>query len=545
MEERKQAYLKMLDEAVKVERAYSAKNKERMDAEKYNVTPVAPPERTVEEEQNDLTFQKQRAMDNARTLVKSEVAGEFVSGLGDEDILLFNRYIEDFGKEVKRFKSVDTLFLRALWSRYVEKMGKTYGIDMPLEMSDIERREAKEAEPPSTDSYADFATKMRELNPTMTDRQIRMMYANEFQGKDRAEARAKDLLSRVGEAEARYRNDWDIMEEAVVRIPEEKDKIRFPHENAIRMNQERVELISRDVGHYQSHLAKLLEEREDLLARDAKLRARTDLSAKKKKMKVAEMKALLVDNDIDIDRVRTEIASLKRDRGTLAKDSVAERRARDLALRPLEEREAKLRREPAMRRGVDPREELSTYFPFGLEETRGGPRDEPDQDYRDPRMGFSGYGIRAIPQGPTLVPFGKYLIHRPSLQKRELRVRFRSKVKVPKMPDRPLPVKVAHAIEMALSAGKLTSAMVQGMSQEEKNLLAWIGDFAGIDHPLQNTDKQEELERFELLRGEVCAGNDNPAIVKELKQLVLRFMGDGRLKQMDGQRILAEIATLL
>lgn len=540
MEARKQAYLAMIEQSAAVERIYAKKNQDR----EYDITPVEAPPRTVEEEQNDLTKQKQTAMSNARKFLSPEVAGEFVAGLGDEDLLLFNRYADDFGKEVKRFKSVDLLFLKALWSRYLEKMGKTYGIEIPLEKTDIKPPTDEVSIPTmEADEFSAFQTKMHALNPTMTERQIRLMYNNQFEGKERAEARAKELVKRSGEAEAQFLKDRDVVHEAVVTIPQEKARIRFPHVNEIERNRERIDLIEAEIDRYTTHLQRLLDESEDLLARDVQFRERRDITAGMRKKRRAEIESLLQENARDVDDARAKIRSLKTDRGAYLKDinSINRDLARDLM--PVEKREKELRKRWAMRRS-DPVEELDQYYTYGLEETRGGPRDEPDQDYHDDRFSFKGYGIRPAVKGPTLVQFGRYRIHRPALQKRELRLRFPSRAKIAKFPDRPLTARVAHALEMALAAGRLTSSMTQGLDTKEKNLLAHIGNFVGIDHHLQHSDEQAELERFELLRGEVCAGNDNPAIIKELKQCVLRFLGDGRLKQQEGQRILAELAIL-
>jgi hypothetical protein len=57
-----------------------------------------------------------------------------------------------------------------------------------------------------------------------------------------------------------------------------------------------------------------------------------------------------------------------------------------------------------------------------------------------------------------------------------------------------------------------------------------------------NTDKiKEENNRFNILLGELHAGNDNKDIIKELKNLIKKFMNDGRLSKNEAQHALNEI----
>jgi hypothetical protein len=313
-------------------------------------------------------------------------------------------------------------------------------------------------------------------------------------------------------------------------------KIRFPYDNQVKRNDDDITELEKDIDIYKRHLDTLSEQRLDLDAEEATVRSRKDLAKSEQRKRLRELEERQNKVSAEINDMRRRITDLKGRRGSFKKDSWQVIQDRDEILAPYQQRRALLKPRYDT---VDLTDELAQFYPYGLEVAKTGRRDEPDQDYGDPRMGF---GIHAVQRGPTLVRFGKYMIHRPALQNHELRLRFPSRVKVPKMPDRMIPVKVAHALEMALQAGRLTTPMVQGLSPSEKNLLAQIGDFADIDHPLENHDGQAELERFELLRGEIIAGNDNPSLIKELKHLVLRFMGDGRLKQLEGQRILSELA---
>jgi hypothetical protein len=61
-----------------------------------------------------------------------------------------------------------------------------------------------------------------------------------------------------------------------------------------------------------------------------------------------------------------------------------------------------------------------------------------------------------------------------------------------------------------------------------------------------NSEKiKEENNRFNILLGEIKAGNNNRQIIKELKSLIKKFMNDGRLNKNEAQQALNEIALSL
>ena len=60
----------------------------------------------------------------------------------------------------------------------------------------------------------------------------------------------------------------------------------------------------------------------------------------------------------------------------------------------------------------------------------------------------------------------------------------------------------------------------------------------------QSETEKDEANRFNLLRGEVLAGNNNEKVMKELRGLILRFMNDGRIQQKEGTTMLVELSAL-
>ena len=61
---------------------------------------------------------------------------------------------------------------------------------------------------------------------------------------------------------------------------------------------------------------------------------------------------------------------------------------------------------------------------------------------------------------------------------------------------------------------------------------------------IEKTKENREMDRFEILRGEIEAGNDNKTLIKEFKLMLVRFMNAGRIPRRQAQEILVDIAAM-
>lgn len=55
---------------------------------------------------------------------------------------------------------------------------------------------------------------------------------------------------------------------------------------------------------------------------------------------------------------------------------------------------------------------------------------------------------------------------------------------------------------------------------------------------------EQEEDRFNILRGEIIAGNDSPKIAKEFKVMLMKFMNEGRIPKRQANEILQELLAL-
>lgn len=160
-----------------------------------------------------------------------------------------------------------------------------------------------------------------------------------------------------------------------------------------------------------------------------------------------------------------------------------------------------------------------------------------------------GKGINAV-ETPTYREFGKFVIHEPYLEHNDMLViKYRSLGAVPKFKGK-IPVSDIFREFMLnlLDTGKVNQVLYKQLEQKEKKLFEDVSTQAGIftGFGLPRTilnEEAEELKRFELLRGEIMSGNNNPKVYNELRKLVIKFMNDGRIKRRDATNLLIELSV--
>ena len=55
---------------------------------------------------------------------------------------------------------------------------------------------------------------------------------------------------------------------------------------------------------------------------------------------------------------------------------------------------------------------------------------------------------------------------------------------------------------------------------------------------------EQDLHRFQVLKGEVNAGNSSKEAIKELKHLIIRLLSAGKLPKRQASEALVELASL-
>jgi hypothetical protein len=150
---------------------------------------------------------------------------------------------------------------------------------------------------------------------------------------------------------------------------------------------------------------------------------------------------------------------------------------------------------------------------------------------------------------PSYVPFGRYIIHRHHLGDNMVMMRHKKGGAIVSHPTTKVTRKLSTIIRSIINKEKPSYESVGSLSNDEQQYLHKILHDARLDDqvsiPSPNKSKQEqENDRFEILKGEIRAGNDNDTLVKEFKKLVFKLVQEGRLPRRQGQEILMDLTTL-
>ena len=190
---------------------------------------------------------------------------------------------------------------------------------------------------------------------------------------------------------------------------------------------------------------------------------------------------------------------------------------------------------------------MSGATPTGITELMGTARKRSEDEKKKGNGMKVGRGI-AVKQTPSYKEYGKYAIHIPQLEQQDLlNVKYKSLGQIPKF--KPIPVSdvfrdfILDLLENGKPNGRVYTQIPTDERKyfEEMSIGAGVWNSLGLKRTTTSTD-EEESKRFELLRGEYLAGNNNPKVISELRKLVVKMMNDGRIRKSQGVELLMELS---
>jgi hypothetical protein len=154
-----------------------------------------------------------------------------------------------------------------------------------------------------------------------------------------------------------------------------------------------------------------------------------------------------------------------------------------------------------------------------------------------------------INSAPTFVPFGKYIINPSKLSRGIIEIKTMNGGKLSRYPEKRLSQNLTKIMRRMLEDRMPDEYDFNEMDMEDQNYLFNLAKDAKINERLniptpKLTKDGEEQNRFEILKGQIQAGNDNREMVKEFKQLLLKFSDDGRIKKSEAREILLDLTAL-
>jgi hypothetical protein len=151
---------------------------------------------------------------------------------------------------------------------------------------------------------------------------------------------------------------------------------------------------------------------------------------------------------------------------------------------------------------------------------------------------------------PTYRQFGKYVIHLPFLLNNNIaNFKYPSLGGIPTLKPLTISNDYRDLLVETLQTGKLNKKELERLPQSEIKHFEKVAIGAGLVEQLGikvgSTDEDKaDGKRFEVLRGEYLAGNNNEKLIKELRMLITKFINSGRLHKTEGLNLLLELSTV-
>jgi len=180
---------------------------------------------------------------------------------------------------------------------------------------------------------------------------------------------------------------------------------------------------------------------------------------------------------------------------------------------------------------------------------RGGGAPKPAQS-----EGISGGGRKTLvapgaKEAYRFKEFGRYVIDLEKLRNNELQVKYRNGKRVQRVAPRILGGGLSGIILNVSNGQRPKPEDYAKLTADEKDYLDMVRretrvvgleDLTSVARTSRNKDRHD----FELMKGQILAGNDNPQLVKKFKVLLVRLRRGGQVPTKEANEILMDLAAM-
>jgi len=158
-----------------------------------------------------------------------------------------------------------------------------------------------------------------------------------------------------------------------------------------------------------------------------------------------------------------------------------------------------------------------------------------------------GSGLKDKPT--PLVRFGNYLIDTKELGNNQLSLYTAKGNKQRKIPKTVIGGNVTNVIKSLVGGQRPAPKDILSLSEDERDYLNGVGMAAKIEDlqempTKKKTEMQKDMHEFEVLRGQIAAGNDNKELVQDFKKKLLKMIQAKKVSKAQGHDLLLELAAM-
>jgi hypothetical protein len=148
----------------------------------------------------------------------------------------------------------------------------------------------------------------------------------------------------------------------------------------------------------------------------------------------------------------------------------------------------------------------------------------------------------------SFAPFGRYIINTNKLQKCILTINTKTGKSLSNLKSKLITKKLTEIFKEIAKGKEIKEGMTDGLTDEEidtlYNTLNECHLLSKYNTSQDLSKSEKELQRFLVLKGQIQAGNNNEAVVREFKALLLKYMKKGQIPKSEGYDILEELLVL-
>ena len=147
------------------------------------------------------------------------------------------------------------------------------------------------------------------------------------------------------------------------------------------------------------------------------------------------------------------------------------------------------------------------------------------------------------------VPFGRYFIDHHRINDDVISLRRGNGVNIVGLPVRRVSKDLGEVVRTIIKQDHPSYNQINKLTKEEKDYLHKLAKSSNLLHRLHipsptKEEDDQDINQFEILKGELLCGNDGNETIKRFKVLVMRMMNKGLLPKGQAKDILIELATL-
>jgi hypothetical protein len=155
----------------------------------------------------------------------------------------------------------------------------------------------------------------------------------------------------------------------------------------------------------------------------------------------------------------------------------------------------------------------------------------------------------SVPNVARYVPFGRFVINKRRLGEGIISIRTPCGACLNDIKSERVSPNILSVVRTILGGGSPTFEDIEKMNDDERNYIhrlasrASLTDRLSIPAPDKKKDEQD-INQFEIMKGQIMAGNDSNKLHKDFKLLVMKLMDKKLLPKRQATDILFKMATL-